>query len=202
MRVRYLRDSGMLGVERKGPPQTAGLLAATQRRIAGSIGDAISAASVSREEVRDSIYGDIVTQGGTEERQLASAQVRAEARCCRDGTVILDQIESPIGSASPLGHVPFLAPDPGKAGHAFFDRRFGAGHPCAIILDLLPRPLFGQTFEAVFTKGASNRLEHPDGKLCMAVGEPIVRLRREPPEAGGTAHFAPFVREIDEPLSL
>ena len=70
------------------------------------------------------------------------------------------------------------------------------------ILDLLPRLLLGQTFEAFFTEGASDREEHFDRKLGMGIGEPIVRLERKPPESGRTAHFALLAGKIDEPLSL
>ena len=36
----------------------------------------------------------------------------------------------------------------------------------------------------------------------MAVRDPIVRFRRGLPEASGAAYLAPFVREVDETLSL
>jgi len=73
--------------------------------------------------------------------------------------VVLHELDRSIAPASPLGHVPFLAPDPGEGGHAFLERRILTGHPRAIILGLLPRPFLGQAFEAFITEGASDRLE-------------------------------------------
>ncbi len=110
--------------------------------------------------------------------------------------MVLDEIDRSIAPAFPLGHVPFLAPDPGQGGHAFLERRILTGQPRAIILGLLSRPPLGQTFEAVITEGASDCLEHSDRELGMGVGEPLRRLGRELPEAGGT------LRADDKPAIL
>jgi hypothetical protein len=116
--------------------------------------------------------------------------------------VVLHERERSIATPPPLGHVAFLAPDAGKGGHTLLERRIRAGHLRAITLGLLPRPLLGQTLEAVFTEGALDCLEHPDSELRVAVGKPLMGLGREPPQAGGPADLAPFVREVDELVSL
>lgn len=173
-----------------------------QRRIAGPTGDLIGTAPVARQDVFNAIDRDVVTQHAAKERQLAIAEVRADACGFRYGTVVLHELECSIASASPFGHVPVLALDPSEGGHALLEQRAGDRHPRAVILDLLPRLLLGQTFEAFLTEGASNREKHFDRKLGMGVGEPIVRLAREPPESGRTTHSALLPGKIDEPLSL
>jgi hypothetical protein len=152
--------------------------------------------------VLDPLDGDVVTQDRTKERQLTSAQLRAKARCLRDGTVVLHEPECSIALAPPLGHVPFLAPEPGKGGRALLERPTRTGHPRAIDLHLLPGPLLGQTLEALLTEGALDRLEHPHGELRMAVRKLVKGLGCEPPQAGGAADLPPFVREVDEHLAL
>lgn len=161
----------------------------SHRRIAGPTGDSIGTAPVPRQDVFDAIHRDVVTQHAAKERQLATAEVRADTRGFRYGTVVLHELECSITPASPFGHVPFLAPDPSEGGHALLEQRAGNWHPCAVILDLLPRLLLGQTFEPFLTEGASDREEHSNRKLGMGVGEPIVRLECGPPESSGTAHF-------------
>src|SRR5437870_12178835 len=97
--------------------------------------------------------------------------------------MILHEFHRSIAVAPRLGHVAFLAPDARKGRHALLERCIRAGHPRAIALGLFPRPLLGQALDAFFAKRALDRLAHPDSELRVAVGEPAISLRRQPPEA-------------------
>ena len=107
-----------------------------QRRIAGPTCDVIDTAPVSRKDVFDAINRDVVTQHTTKEQQLGTAEVRANARGFRYGTVVLSELECSITPAFPFGHVPFLASDPSEGGQPFLERRAGDWHPRAVVLDL------------------------------------------------------------------
>jgi hypothetical protein len=162
----------------------------------------VGAPAVATQHVLDPVDGDAVTEDLTEERQLAAAELRAELRRLGDRAVVFYELDRPIPDAPALGHVAFLASDPRKGGHAFFERQVPAGHPRAIAFHLLPRPLGGQAFQAFFPEGALNGLEHVDRQLRVGVRESTVGLGRELPYACGPTDLPPLIREVDQPLSL
>ena len=162
----------------------------------------VGAPAVATQHVLDPLDGDAVTEDLTKERQLATAELRAELRCLGDRAMVFYKLDRSIPPTPVLSHVAFLTSDARKGGYAFFERQVPAGHPRAIAFHLPPRPLGDQAFKAFFPRRALNRLEHVDRELRVRVREPIVGVERELPYACGPTDLPPLIREVDEPFSV
>ena len=158
--------------------------------------------AVATQHVLDPLDGDPVTEDRAEKRKLATTELWAALRCLEDRAVVFNQLDRAISDAPALGHIALVASDPRKGGDAFFKWPVLVGHLRAIACHLFPRPLDGQAFQAFFSGGALNCLEHVDRELRVGVRESIVGLERELPYPRGPTDLPPLIREIDHPLSL
>ena len=80
-----------------------------------------TAPAVAPQHVLDALDGDAVTEGLSEERQLAVAELRAGVCCFGNRAMVFHELDRSIQHARTLGHVAFVASDPRQGGYTFFE---------------------------------------------------------------------------------